>query len=135
MSAVTEQPDWVRRFTATEIGFPAWDDALARPPRDRDQPQRRSRQAWAHDLSDGSWRQMSDEPVGVEVTWMLPGDRVAWWRDTTGDERGLLMAMPFAGGRAEPVFPSLPEGWLMGHSFEAGIAAISMEIGGAYRTT
>ena len=35
---------------------------------------------------------------------------------------------------AEPVFPSLPEGWLMGHSFEAGIAAISMEIGGAYRT-
>ena len=65
---------------------------------------------------------------------MLPGDRVAWWRDATGDERGLLMAMPFAGGRAEPVFPSLPEGWLMGHSFEAGIAAISMEIGGAYRT-
>ena len=65
---------------------------------------------------------------------MLPGDRVAWWRDATGDERGLLMAMPFAGGRAEPVFPSLPEGWLMGHSFEAGIAAISMEIDGAYRT-
>ena len=36
---------------------------------------------------------------------MLPGGRVAWWRDATGDERGLLMAMPFAGGRAEPVFP------------------------------
>ena len=24
---MTEQPDWVRRFTATEIGFPAWTTA------------------------------------------------------------------------------------------------------------
>jgi dipeptidyl aminopeptidase/acylaminoacyl peptidase len=133
VSAVTEHPDWVRRFTATDIGFPAWDDGS---PDHLAIVTNRSggQQSWAHDLADGSWRQMSDEPVGVEVTWMLPGDRVAWWRDTTGDERGLLMAMPFAGGQAEPVFPSLPEGWLMGHSFEAGIAAISMEIGGAYRT-
>ena len=45
---------------------------------------------------------------------MLPGDRVAWWRDATGDERGLLMAMPFAGGEPSPSFPSLPEGWLDG---------------------
>src|SRR5262245_15350680 len=91
-------------------------------------------QAWAHDLGDGSWRQVSDEPVGVEVAWMLPGDRVAWWRDRTGDERGFLMATPFGGGEAKPAFPDLPEGWLMGHSFDAGMAAISMEVGGAYRT-
>src|SRR5512132_3188036 len=130
---MSAQPVWVRRFTATTLGFPAWDP---------DQPRHLafvtnrsgSWQAWAHDLDDGSWRQASDEPVGVEVTWMLPGDRIAWWRDTTGDEYGVLVAAPFHGGGAVPVFPGVPEGWLMGLSFEAGRAAVSIEVGGTYRT-
>src|SRR5215470_4162061 len=90
------QEAWVRRFTATEIGFPAWDDAL---PGHLALVTTRSGtwQVWAHDLADGSWRQISDEPVGVETTWMLPGGRIAWWLDTTGDERGRLVAAPFAG--------------------------------------
>src|SRR5690242_2395068 len=97
VTAVTDQTAWERRFTATEIGFPAWDDAA---PEHLALVTTRSgtRQVWAHDLADGSWRQISDEPVGVEATWMLPGDRVAWWRDTTGDERGVLVAAPFSGG-------------------------------------
>jgi dienelactone hydrolase len=133
VTAVAEQPDWVRRYTATALTFPVWDEAA---PDHLAIVTNRSGvwQAWAHDLGDGSWRQASDEPVGVEVTWMLPDDRIAWWRDTTGDERGLLLAAPFAGGEPSPVFPDIPEGWLMGHSFEAGIAAISLEVGGAYRT-
>jgi dipeptidyl aminopeptidase/acylaminoacyl peptidase len=130
---MSSQPAWVRRFTATTLGFPSWDDA---------QPahlalvsnQSGTWQAWAHDLGNGTWRQASDEPVGVEVVWMLPGDRVAWWRDTTGDERGLLVAVPFSGGEVAPVFPDIPEGWLMGHSFEAGRAAMSIEVDGSYRT-
>jgi len=133
VTAVIEQPAWERRFTATEIGFPAWDEAtpghLALVT-----TRNGTRQVWAHDLADGSWRQVSDEPVGAEMTWMLPGDRIAWWRDTTGDERGMLVAAPFAGGEARPVFPELPEGWLMGHSFAGGTAAISLEVGGVYRT-
>src|SRR5262245_2091933 len=136
VTAVTDpqtQEDWVRRFTATEIGFPVWNDAA---PDHLALVTTRSGawQAWSHDLRDGSWRQVSHEPVGVATTWMLPGDRVAWWRAPTGDERRLLVSVPFVGGEPEPGFPELPEGWLMGHSFEAGIAAISMEIGGAYRT-
>jgi dienelactone hydrolase len=127
------EQDWERRFTATEIGFPAWDDA---EPDHLALVTNRSgtNQVWAHDLSDGSWRQISDEPVGVEATWMLPGDRIAWWRDATGDERGMLVATPYAGGRAEPVFPDVPEGWLMGHAFTAGMAVIALEVGGVYRT-
>ena len=127
------EQDWERRFTATEIGFPAWDDA---EPDHLALVTNRSgtNQVWAHDLGDGSWRQISDEPVGVEATWMLPGDRIAWWRDATGDERGMLVSTPFAGGEPTPVFPDIPEGWLMGHSFESGVAAISLEIEGAYRT-
>jgi dienelactone hydrolase len=132
-AAMSAQPDWVRRFTATTLGFPAWDDA---------QPSHLaivtnrsgSWQAWAHDLDTGSWRQASNEPVGVEVVWMLPGDRIAWWRDTTGNEYGVLVAAPFAGGEAVPVLPDVPEGWLTGLSFEAGKAAVSIEVDGTYRT-
>ena len=49
VTAVTEQPAWERRFTATEIGFPSWDDgapdhlALV-------STRSGSRQIWAHDL-------------------------------------------------------------------------------------
>jgi hypothetical protein len=89
---------------------------------------------WAVDVADGSWRQVSDEPVGVETAWVLPDGRIAWWRDTTGDERGALVAVPFGGGEAVRVFPDLPEGWLMGLSFQAGRAAISIEVDGSYRT-
>jgi dipeptidyl aminopeptidase/acylaminoacyl peptidase len=130
---MTTQPDWVRRFTATSLGFPSWDD---RNPDHLAVVSNRGGgyQAWAHDLADGSWRQASEEPVGVEVAWMLPDDQIAWWRDTTGDERGMLVAAPFAGGEPAPVFPEVPEGWLMGHSFAAGRAAISVEVDGRYRT-
>lgn len=130
---MSAQPDWVRRFTATSLGFPSWDggnpDHLALVSN-----RGGIYQAWAHDLGDGSWRRASDEPVGVEAAWMLPGDRIAWWRDTTGDERGLLVATTFSGGEPAPVFPEIPEGWLTGHSFDAGRAAISMEVDGSYRT-
>ena len=125
--------DWVKRFTATSIGFPAW--GIEEPEHLAVITNRSgSSQVWAHALGEGSWRQISDEPVGVEVAWVLPGDRIAWWRDTTGDERGRLVAVPFSGGEPEAVFPELAEGWLMGLSFEAGRAAISIEIEGIYRT-
>ena len=130
---MTETPTWVKRFTATTIGFPVWSDAV---PDHLGIVTNRSgsSQVWGHDLTDGSWRQLSDEPVGVETAWALPDGRIAWWRDTTGDERGALVAVPFAGGEPAAVFPDLPDGWLMGLSFEAGRAAISIEVDGTYRS-
>ena len=132
MPATDNAPDWVRRYTGTKLGFPAWND---------DRPDHLamvtnlggSWQAWAHDLTTGSWLQRSDERVGVEMLWMLPGDRVAWWRDVTGDERGRLVAAGFAEGDATVVFPEIPEGWPMGLSFAAGRTALGVEIDGLYR--
>jgi len=76
---MTETPTWVRRFTATSIGFPGWTEA------DPDRlalvtNRSGSSQVWAVDLREGSWRQISDEPVGVETAWVLPDGRIAWWR-------------------------------------------------------
>src|SRR4051812_10941160 len=126
---MTETPAWVRRFTATIITFPKW--TPAEPDRLAVVTNRSgSSQVWAVDLRDGSWRQVSDEPVGVETAWVLPDGRIAWWRDTTGDERGALVAAPFGGGEAAGGFPRLADGWVMGVSFEAGRGAGSVRGGG-----
>ena len=131
MTELTE-PTWVQRYTATSLGFPSWTGD--RPDRLAIVSNKGGRsQAWAHDLADGTWRRASDEPVGVEVAWMLPDGRIAWWRDTTGDERGRLVAVPFEGGDAAAVFPDIAEGWLMGLSFAAGRSALGVEIDGRYR--
>jgi dipeptidyl aminopeptidase/acylaminoacyl peptidase len=131
MTTSTE-PIWVQRYTATSLGFPSWNDT--RPDRLAVVSNRGGRsQVWAHDLTDGSWRQVSNEPIGVEVAWVLPDGRIAWWRDATGAERGHLVAVPFEGGDPVSVFPSIADGWLMGLSFAAGRAALGVEIDGSYR--
>jgi dipeptidyl aminopeptidase/acylaminoacyl peptidase len=128
----TAGENWVLRYTATTLGFPSWSEHA---PRRLALISNRSgvSQAWAHDLSDGSWRQASEEPVGTEMTWMLPDGRIAWWHDATGAERGRVVATPFAGGEPTPAFSALPDGWLMGLSFAAGRTAIGLEVEGSYR--
>jgi dipeptidyl aminopeptidase/acylaminoacyl peptidase len=131
---MTSQPEpaWIRRFTATDLGFPAW--APDRPERLAIVSNRGgSSQVWTHDLADASWRQVSADPVGVEIAWMLPDGRPAWFQDDTGAERGRLVAAPFEGGGDTPVFAELPDGWLMGLSFAGGRSAIGLEIDGVYR--
>jgi dienelactone hydrolase len=131
MTTSTE-PAWIQRYTATQLGFPSW-NALD-PDRLAIVSNRGGKwQAWAHDVRDGSWRAVSDEPVGVEAAWTLPDGRVAWWQDRTGAERGRLVAAPFEGGPADAVFPEIPEGWLMGLAFAGGRAAVGVEVDGRYR--
>jgi dienelactone hydrolase len=128
-----EQPAWVRRFTAAQDDFPVWsptDPALLATVSTRSG----SRQVWTYDLRTEAWHRLSDEPIGVDGEVLpLPDGRFAWWRDTTGDERGCLVAaMP--GARPEIVFPELPEGWPMGVAFAGPRAAISIEVDGVYTT-
>ena len=125
-------PAWQRRFTATSLGFPTWSDG------DPDvlalvTNRSGSWQVWSHDLADGAWRQLSEEPIGVEEVLVLPDGRVAWWRDTTGGERGRLVAVAPIGGTPEAVLPELPEGWPMGLSFVGDRVACGLEVGGEYR--
>ncbi len=126
------EPAWIRRYTATSLGFPAWCDAF---PGQLALISNRSgsNQAWAHDLASGSWRQVSDEPVGVEAVHVAPDGRIVWWRDDTGDERGLAVAVAFVGGEPEPLVPDIPNGWPMGLSFRGERTAIGLEVGGEYR--
>ncbi len=125
-------PAWQRRFTATSLGFPTWSpgrsDLLALITNRSD-----SWEVWTHDLRDGSWRQVSDEPIGVEEALALPDGRIAWWRDTTGGERGRLVAVSGDDAPPRAVFPDLPEGWPMGLSFAGERAAAGLEIDGEYR--
>jgi dipeptidyl aminopeptidase/acylaminoacyl peptidase len=128
---MTSDPAWIRRYTATTLAFPDWRDEV--PDRLAIITNRSgSWQAWAHDQGTSTWRQLSEEPVGVEELLMLPDGRVGWWHDATGEERGRLVAARFEGGVPEPVHPELPDGWLMGLSFEAGRAAVALEVDGTY---
>ena len=127
------EPAWARRFRSVEHDFPAWS------PEDPDlltlvSNRGGSRQVWTHRLRDGSWSQVSDEPIGVDgQALVLPDGPPAWWRDTTGDERGsLVTAAP--DGAPRPVFPELPEGWPTGIAFAADRAALTIEVGGTYTT-
>jgi dipeptidyl aminopeptidase/acylaminoacyl peptidase len=123
-------PDWIRRFTAVEHDFPVWSpddpDTLAFVSN-----RSGSRQVWTHRLSDGSWAQLSTEPIGVDgPVWVLPDGRFAWWSDTTGNERGRLVVT--GEGESEALFPDLPEGWLMGLAFVGSRCAITIEVDGTY---
>ena len=127
-----EERAWVRRFTAPELGFPAWSTA---------DPSLLAlittlggaAQVWTHDLRTEAWEQLSQEPIGVDQgVWALPDGRFAWWSDGTGDERGRLVGAP-AGGVPEPILPDLPEGWLTGLAFHPNRTAIGVEVEGDYR--
>ncbi len=125
-------PAWIRRFAATTLGFPRW--AAAAPGRLALVTNRSgSWQVWAHDVADGGWRQVTDEPVGVEAVHVLPDGRICWWRDATGGERGHALAVDFAVGDPEPLIPDLPDGWPMGVSFAGSRVAIGLENEGIYR--
>jgi dipeptidyl aminopeptidase/acylaminoacyl peptidase len=113
---MVDPPVWQRRFTAAQIGFPCWSDSAA------DHlafisNESGSWQAWATELATGERRRISNEPVGVESVLVAPDGRIVWWRDDTGDERGLRVAAPFSTGEPEPLVPGVPRGWSAGISF------------------
>jgi dipeptidyl aminopeptidase/acylaminoacyl peptidase len=119
---VAGPPVWQRRFTAPQVGFPVWADAAP----DRlafVSNESGSWQAWVADLTTGERRQISNEAVGVECALVAPDGRVVWWRDETGDERGLWVTAPFDAGEPEALVQDVPRGWSAGISF-AGDALV-----------
>ena len=110
------QPLWQRRFRAPIVGFPTWSNHAP----DRlvyASSESGVYQLHAWDRATGERRQITHEPVGLISGEITPdGEWVVWHRDTTGDESGLWVAAPFAGGQAEPFIEGLPEGW------DAGLA-------------
>ncbi|HUQ44387.1 MAG TPA: prolyl oligopeptidase family serine peptidase [Candidatus Limnocylindria bacterium] len=109
-------PLWQRRFRAPIVGFPMW-SAHAPDRLVYASSESGIYQLHAWDLGTGERRQITSEPVGLIAGEITPdGEWVVWHRDTTGDESGVWVAAPFAGGTAEPFVEGLPEAWDQGIS-------------------
>lgn len=122
---MVDPPAWQRRFTAAQMGFPAWSNTAANH-LGFVSNESGTWQAWATDRATGGRRQLSNEPVGVESVLMAPDGRVVWWRDDTGDERGRWVAAPFDTGEPEALVPDVPRGWAAGISFADDAVALGI---------
>ncbi|MEU9113600.1 prolyl oligopeptidase family serine peptidase [Streptomyces sp. NPDC048483] len=100
-------PDWEKRFRAPRIGLPDWAE---------DAPDRSlfvsnatgTFELYAWDRATGGQRQATDRPNGTTDGTLSPdGEWIWWFSDTDGDEFGVWMRQPFAGGPDEPATPGL----------------------------
>ncbi|MBW5425769.1 prolyl oligopeptidase family serine peptidase [Streptomyces sp. BG9H] len=109
-------PDWEKRFRAPRVSLPDWAE---------DAPQRSlfvsnatgTYELYAWDRTTGTQRQVTDRPNGTTDGVLSPdGEWIWWFNDKDGDEFGVWLRQPFAGGPDEPAVPGL-EG-----SYPAGLA-------------
>ncbi len=105
------EPMWQQRFRAPIVGFPTWPaDAPDRLVYASSESGIYQLHAW--DRATGARRQITSERVGLISGEITPdGEWVVWHRDVTGDESGVWVAAPFAGGAAEPFVEGLPSAW------------------------
>ncbi|MEU1278784.1 prolyl oligopeptidase family serine peptidase [Streptomyces sp. NPDC005805] len=111
-----DMPDWEKRFRAPRVSLPEWAE---------DAPDRSlfvsnatgTYELYAWDRATGERRQVTDRPNGTTDGTLAPdGESVWWFSDTDGDEFGIWMRQPFAGGEDVPAVPGLPA------SYSAGLA-------------
>ncbi|WP_327117173.1 prolyl oligopeptidase family serine peptidase [Streptomyces sp. NBC_01341] len=111
-----EPPQWEQRFRAARVSLPDWAE---------DAPDRAlfvsnatgTYELYAWDRATGKQRQVTDRPNGTTDGVLTPdGEDVWWFADTDGDEFGVWMRQPFAGGTDEVAAPGLEA------SYPAGLA-------------
>ncbi|MGW7078731.1 prolyl oligopeptidase family serine peptidase [Streptomyces sp. NPDC054871] len=112
-----EMADWEKRFRAPRVSLPDWAE---------DAPDRAlfvsnatgTYELYAWDRATGEQRQVTDRPNGTTDGLVSPdGEWIWWFDDTDGDEFGVWMRQPFAGGAAdEPAVAGLAA------SYPAGLA-------------
>ncbi|MGY1733566.1 prolyl oligopeptidase family serine peptidase [Geodermatophilus sp. SYSU D01045] len=127
MSAPVLSPEvtarWQARFRAPRVSLPDW--ALRAPQRclyASDVSGVVEQYAW--DRTTDAHRQATDRPNGTLIGTLSPDGETIWWfADTDGDEFGVWMVQPFAGGEdrvAVPeVGPAYPAGLEIGSSLVA----------------
>jgi dipeptidyl aminopeptidase/acylaminoacyl peptidase len=77
---------------------------------------------------------VSDEPIGVEEVHVTPdGERIVWWHDPTGDERGHWVVQDADGGAAGELLPGVPDGWAVGIAMEGSVVAVGISTDDDYR--
>ncbi|MGW5866253.1 prolyl oligopeptidase family serine peptidase [Streptomyces sp. NPDC055239] len=91
-------PEWEKRFRAPRVSLPDWAE---------DAPDRSlfvsnatgTYELYAWDRATGEQRQVTDRPNGTTDGLLSPdGEWIWWFSDTDGDEFGVWMRQPFAGG-------------------------------------
>ncbi|MFG3347509.1 prolyl oligopeptidase family serine peptidase [Streptomyces sp. NPDC048018] len=109
-------PAWERRFRAPRVSLPEW--AEEAPDRSLFVSNATGTyELYAWDRATGAQRQVTDRPNGTTDGTLSPDGRSVWWfADTDGDEFGVWMRQPFAGGPDEPAVPGLAA------SYPAGLA-------------
>ncbi len=106
--------DWEKRFRAPRVGLPEWaQDAPGRSLYVSNVTGTFELYAW--DRATGSRRQVTDRPNGTTEGALPPdGEWVWWFSDTDGDEFGVWMRQPFAGGPDEVAAPGVAAGYSAG---------------------
>ncbi len=109
-------PDWEKRFRAPRVSLPEW--AFDAPHRALFVSNATGTyELYAWDRETGVQRQVTDRPNGTTDGVLSPdGEWIWWFADTDGDEFGVWMRQPFAGGPDEPAVPGLAP------SYPAGLA-------------
>ncbi|MFE0640073.1 prolyl oligopeptidase family serine peptidase [Streptomyces sp. NPDC058877] len=109
-------PLWEQRFRAPRVSLPEW--AEEAPDRSLFVSNATGTyELYAWDRTSGEQRQATDRPNGTTDGTLSPDGRWIWWfADTDGDEFGVWMRQPFAGGPDEPAVPGLAA------SYPAGLA-------------
>ena len=103
----TTPPAWERRYRAARMSLPRWaDHAPARSVFVSNASGTFEVYAWDRDT--GGQRQVTDRPNGTASARISPDGQWIWWfADTDGDELGVWMRQPFAGGPDEIAVPGL----------------------------
>ncbi|MER7947636.1 prolyl oligopeptidase family serine peptidase [Streptomyces sp. NPDC096079] len=112
----SDTPLWEQRFRAPRVSLPEW--AEEAPDRSLFVSNATGTyELYAWDRASGGQRQVTDRPNGTTDGTLSPDGASIWWfADTDGDEFGVWMRQPFAGGPDEPAVPGLAA------SYPAGLA-------------
>jgi dienelactone hydrolase len=115
---------WQARFRAPRVSLPEWArEAPARCLYSSDVSGVVEQYAW--DRATGSHRQVTDRPNGTLIGTLSPDGETVWWfADTDGDEFGVWMTQPFAGGPDAVAVPEVEAAYPAG--LEVGTALVAL---------
>jgi dipeptidyl aminopeptidase/acylaminoacyl peptidase len=115
---------WQARFRAPRVSLPDW--ALHAPQRSlyaSDVSGVVEQYAW--DRTADTHRQATDRPNGTLIGTLSPdGERIWWFADTDGDEFGVWMVQPFAGGEDRVAVPEVGPAYPAGLEIGSSVVAV-----------
>ena len=115
---------WQARFRAPRVSLPEWArDAPSRSLYSSDLGGVVELYAWDRDA--GTHRKVTDRPHGTLIGTLSPDGETIWWfADTDGDEFGVWMTQPFAGGDDTVALPAVASAYPAGLELGTTLVAV-----------